>query len=148
MKLLERWRQFTRPRADYSADAIALFTRFSQRHGLAYVPSDVPVEVMWEFPVQKKLVWPITLGLQNADELNFGVPGFWSYFFPFPSIAAKFESYIDAWVLGEARIVRHPGRFRITSSTDLEMLTDGKWTKVYGGYGDPWDHPTLMIRNL
>ncbi len=61
------WRQIRRPRRDYTADAVSLFTRFSQRHGLNYKPLDDPtVEVMWEFPAQEKLVWPVTLGLRTS----------------------------------------------------------------------------------
>jgi hypothetical protein len=44
--------------------------------------------------------------LQNNDELNFGVSGFWSYFFPFPKVAVKFEEILDAWIEGRARIAR------------------------------------------
>ncbi|WP_213291124.1 hypothetical protein [Bradyrhizobium sp. sGM-13] len=86
-------------------------------------------------------------GSQNLDELTFGVPGFWSHFFPFPSAEEKFESYIDAWVHGHARIVRRPGRFRITSSSNLEILAGGAWEKVYGGYSDLWPHQSIIIQN-
>jgi hypothetical protein len=155
MKLVQYWRQFNAPRVDYAREAIALFTRFSQRHGLSYavkeeaVLDQAGVDVWWEFPVQNKLCWPITLMLQNFDELSFGVPGFWSYLFPFSSVADKFESYIDAWVAGEARIVRRPGRWRITSISDLEIFSGGKWTRVYSGGGDAWPHQNIMtIRNV
>jgi hypothetical protein len=131
----------------YIDGAIALFTRFSDRHGLAFnAEPDAPIEVLWKFPVQEKLVWPITLGLQNLDELNFGLPGFWSYFFPFASVAEKFEAYIDAWVLGRARVVRHRRWF--SSSSELEVLTDGKWARVYRAYGERWPHHTTIIRNV
>lgn len=70
-------------RTDYTTQAKALFGRFAERHGLSYAISpDAPVEVLWTFPEQPKLSMPITLGLQNLDELNFGVSDFWSYFFP------------------------------------------------------------------
>jgi hypothetical protein len=151
MKLLQRWRQFNAPRPNYARDSISLFTRFSQRHGLTYNIKEEPVldktgvDVWWEFPVQKQLEWPVTLMLQNLDELNFGVPGFWSYFFPFPSVVGKFETYIDAWVVGKARIVRRPGRWEFTSSSDLEVLSGQEWTRVYSGGGDRWPHQDIMI---
>jgi hypothetical protein len=146
MKLLQPWFR-RRARPDCTADAISLFTRISRRHGLTHVTSDAPVEVMWEFPVQEKLVWPITLSLQNFDELNFGVPGFWSYFFPFSSVAEEFERYIDAWVLNQARVVRNRSRvFRISSSV-LEILSDGKWRPVYRANGNAWPHPKMIIQN-
>lgn len=155
MKLLQRWRQFNAPRPNYARDAISLFTRFSQRHELTYHVKEEPVldeagvDVWWEFPVQSNLQWPVTLMLQNFDELSFGVPGFWSYFFPFPSVVNKFETYIDAWVVGKARIVRRPGRWRIISSSDLEFFSEGKWTRVYSGCGDPWPHQNnIMIQNV
>jgi hypothetical protein len=147
MKLSRFWRRSSSPRPDYVEDASALFERFATRHGLYYEALDAPVEIMWVFPIQEKLSWPLTLGLQNNDELNFGVPGFWSYFFPFPKVAKDFESYLDLWVTGQARIVRHPGWFRITSVSSLEILTAGQWNNVYGGAGDDWPHAALMIQN-
>ncbi|MDP2046859.1 MAG: Sua5/YciO/YrdC/YwlC family protein [Deltaproteobacteria bacterium] len=38
---------------------------------------------------------PLTLGLQNSDELNFGVADFWSYFFPFDDVAREFGDHLD-----------------------------------------------------
>jgi len=65
-------------RRDYTAEAEALFQRFAERHKLAYeVDTGVPMEVCWTFPEQAKLSLPITLGLQNYDELNFGASDFW-----------------------------------------------------------------------
>ena len=88
-------------RRDYTAEAEALFGRFAERHGLSYdVETGVPMEVCWTFPVQPKLSMPLTLGLQNCDELNFGVSDFWSYFFPFQNVADEFERILDAWVAG------------------------------------------------
>ena len=68
---------------DFTGQAEALFTRFAERHGLTY-DSDhsAPVEVLWSFPTQDALILPITLCLQNGDELNFGVADFWCYLFP------------------------------------------------------------------
>lgn len=89
-------------RADHTAEAEALFRRFAERHGLAYeAETGVPTEVCWTFPEQPKLSMPLTLGLQNCDELNFGVSDFWSYFFPFEDVAEEFERAIDAWVMRE-----------------------------------------------
>lgn len=141
------WRKSGALRPNYRSEAKSLFTRFSQRHELSYSVKEDEIDVWWEFPVQDKLSWPVTLMLQNADELSFGVPGFWSYFFPFPSIAEKFQAYIDDWVCGRARMVRHPGLIRLTARTDLEVLADGNWTRVYRSHGDAWPHSTNMIRN-
>jgi hypothetical protein len=84
----------------YADEATALFDRFAQRHELDHLEVDAPADVLWEFPIQKGLGLPLTLCLQNWDELNFGVPGFWSYFFPFPNVAEEFESHLDAWFQG------------------------------------------------
>ena len=75
MRLLRTWSCFRQPAQDYTPQATTLFSRFAERHGLAYQAVDAPVEILWEFPEQVGLSLPMTLGLQNNDELNFGVPG-------------------------------------------------------------------------
>jgi len=108
---------------------------------------EAPVEVLWEFPIQTGLSLPLTLGLQNNDELNFGVPGFWSYFFPFPRIAEEFESCLDAWLMGQARIVRRRRFARIASSSILEVRKDSEWKTVYRDFGGDWPHAADVIQN-
>jgi hypothetical protein len=116
---------------DYTREAEALFTRFAERHDLTYeVAADAPVEACWTFPEQEKLFLPITLGLQNGDELNFGVSDFWSYFFPFEQVADRFESILDAWVVGDARIAILRGRGRL-----LQVREESGWESVYGASG-------------
>ncbi|HEU0045585.1 hypothetical protein [Sphingomonas sp.] len=112
---------------DYSDEATALFTRFAEAHRLAYsVDPNAPIEVLWEFPTQDGLSLPITLGLQNGDELNFGVAGFWSYFFPFERSAPQFERLLDAWAGGEARVV-----LAALGGRALQLLDKGQWKTVY-----------------
>jgi len=116
----------------YTDEATALFSRFAKRHGLHHLEIDAPVEVLWEFPIQTGLSLPLTLGLQNNDELNFGVPGFWSYFFPFPRIAEEFESCLDAWLwdrqgsCGGADLHRsHPQAFlRFAKTANGKLFTE------------------------
>lgn len=116
-----------RQMTDYSEEATVLFARFAERHRFAYnVESDAPIEVLWQFPAQDGLSRPITLGLQNCDELNFGVADFWSYFFPFEMIASTFESMLDAWVAGNARIVIVP-----LGGRALQLMDNGRWKTVY-----------------
>lgn len=115
---------------DYTAEAETLFRRFAEKHGLHYVVEAAPMEVCWTFPVQPKLFMPITLGLQNADELNFGVSDFWSYFFPFESVAERFEHAIDSWVTGDARIAVTGRRGRL-----LQVKEGDRWRSVYGANG-------------
>jgi hypothetical protein len=118
-------------RTDYTAEAEALFRRFAERHGLAYeAEAGGPIEVCWTFPEQPKLSMPLTLGLQNCDELNFGVSDFWSYFFPFQDVVEEFECAIDAWVTGDARIAVTGFRSRL-----LQVREGSRWKTVYGANG-------------
>jgi len=112
---------------NYSEEATALFARFAQRHRLVYsVVPDAPIEVLWEFPKQHGLSLPITLGLQNGDELNFGVADFWSNFFPFEKSATTFERALEAWVVGKARIVGVP-----LGGRALQLLERDRWEIIY-----------------
>jgi hypothetical protein len=116
---------------DYTIEAETLFGRFARNHGFTYeVEADVPMEVCWTFPTQDGLHLPITLGLQNSDELNFGVSDFWSYFFPFEDAADEFEHIINAWVLGNARVAVTGARSRL-----LQVKNGNKWKTVYGANG-------------
>ncbi len=132
-------------RHDYTEQAEALFTRFAQRHGLSYeVETDVPMEVCWILPAQEKLSLPLTLGLQNLDELNFGVSDFWSYFFPFERAAERFERILDAWVSGEARVAVTGPWGRV-----LQLWEDGRWKSVYGANRmfPVWRTPKRTVQN-
>jgi hypothetical protein len=116
-------------------EAEALFSRFADRHQLAFrVDAKAPVELFWEFPAQERLTHPIVLGLQNNDELNFGVADFWSYFFPFPEHSDQFALILDAWVQGTARVVEYTW-FRGRS---IEVFKNGLWTKIYQANGYPF----------
>lgn len=115
---------------DYTVQAETLFKRFAQRHGLRYQVEDARMEVCWTFPEQPGLSMPITLGLQNCDELNFGVSDFWSYFFPFESVVERFENAIDAWVMGDARIAVTGFRGRL-----LQVREGTRWRSIYGANG-------------
>lgn len=118
-------------RRDYTVEAEALFQRFAERHGLTYdVETGVPMEVCWTFPSQAKLSLPLTLGLQNCDELSFGVSDFWSYFFPFETVADKFECILDAWVVGDARVAKTGLHSRL-----LQVRESNRWKTVYGAGG-------------
>ena len=121
---------------DCTTKAERLFRELANRHNLRFEPdADAPVEVCWRFPVQPGLSTPITLALQNLDELNFGVGEFWSYFFPFDDIATKFEGFIDAWIDGDARVVM-TGR----SSGWLQIRDGATWKIVYSA------NPSLFRR--
>ena len=111
---------------DYTREPEALFHCFADRHGLFYRVEAEPMEVCWTFPEQPKLSLPVTLGLQNSDELNFGVDDFWSYFFPFERVEGKFERILDAWVRGDARVAIVGPIARI-----LQVRNGWRWKSVY-----------------
>jgi hypothetical protein len=123
------FRRMKKPQPDFTAEAIGLFTRFATRHGLSYNSMDAPVEALWEFPVQEKLAHRIVLGLQNNDELNFGVGGFWSYFFPYSDKCSSFERLIDSWVEGRARIV--PRNSFLLQRYELQVSDGDGWKVEY-----------------
>ncbi len=113
-------------RDDYTHEAEALFQRFADRHSLTYMIEVAPMEVCWTFPEQRKLSLSVTLGLQNLDELNFGVSDFWSYFFRFERVADQFERILDAWVGGDARVAVIGPIGRI-----LQVRDGRRWKSVY-----------------
>jgi hypothetical protein len=147
MNPLRSLRRFRTSPVRYADEATALFGRFARRHGLGHLEIDAPTEVLWKFPIQRGLSLPLTLCLQNRDELNFGVPGFWAYFFPFPYIAGEFEGYLDAWLTGQARIVRRNRFARVASSSTLEIGEDNEWKTVYRAFGGDWPHTVDVIQN-
>lgn len=113
--------------SDYREEATSLFARFAERHRLVHsVKPDAPIDVLWEFPEQDALSLSITLGLQNGNELNFGVSDFWSYFFPFETKAATFERVLEAWIAGDARVVRVA-----LGGRALQLLEHGQWKTMY-----------------
>ena len=112
---------------DCTKDAVALFSRFVSRHGFTYEVDDkAPVEVMWIIPSQAGLSLSLVLGLQNSDELNFGIEEFWSYFFPFDDVAEEFEDILEKWVACDARILAVGWKGRI-----LEVRNGDGWKIAY-----------------
>lgn len=130
----------------YIDEATELFERFAARHELIYRVEDQPeVHLLWTFPVQPKLALEVTLGLQNLDELNFGVERFWCYFFPFEQVAERFEAILDAWVKGRARIgvVGQWGRL-------LQLHENDAWQIAYSAsvFFPSWRTPSRYIYNI
>jgi hypothetical protein len=130
---------------NYTERAVELFDRFARRHGFRYeADTRAPVEVMWTLPAQAGLSLPIILGLQNEDELNFGVGDFWSYFFPFNDVVQRFEKYLDMWVSGDARIAITGRKGRV-----MQVRDGTRWKSVYGAGRLPfvWRRPKGFIQN-
>lgn len=116
---------------DYTPEAEALFGRLAERYELEFVVErGVPMEVLWSFPVQPHLSRPITLGLQNLDELNFGVGDLWTYFFPFPDHAERFEQIVGSWIEGNGRVAVTGSK-----SCNLQLLEGAVWKTVYSQNG-------------
>lgn len=115
------------PSPNHTCKAAELFSSLASRHGLNYeIEVESPIDLLWTFPKQAKLSLPLTLGLQNGDELNFGVSDFWSYFFPFGDVTEHFESIVDAWIEGSARVAVVGWGGRILQVRDGEG-----WETVY-----------------
>lgn len=132
---------------DFTEQATALFTRFAHKHGLIYVAAvGAPIEVLWEFPIQHKLRRSIVLGLQNGDELNFGVGDFWAYFFPFDTRRVEFERVIDMWVEGDARIISKTGF--LLRGLQLQTFENGVWSTAYKASSLSWHkRPPVILTN-
>ena len=64
-----------------------------------------------------------------------------------PTLAEQFESCLDAWLTGGARIVRQRRFARIASSSILEVRKGGDWKTVYRAFGDDWPHDAYVIQN-
>ena len=129
---------------DYTQEAKVLFAAFADRYGLIYdVDEAAPVEVCWRFPVQEHLSVPITLALQNGDEINFCVAEFWSYFFPFPKVAGEFDGILDAWAAGKARVVTG------IWGSSLQVFDAGHWKTVYraGRFFPAWGRRERLVQN-
>ena len=135
----------TAVQSDFTGAAEALFGSFAYKYGLNYrVESGGPMEVRWIFPEHPELSTELVLGLQNGDELNFGVEGFWSYFFPFNEVSDQFALILDCWMEGKAR-VGMIGR----KSGVLQLRENGKWKTVYHAnfLFSFWRRPSRFIEN-
>lgn len=127
---------------DYTPEARRHFAEFAERYGLSYPEEPSPIEVLWRFPAQAGLVQPIVLGLQNSDELNFGVGDFWSYFLPFDEASTRFDAILDAWMIGDARVARYAFGWGLA----LQVRQGQAWKEVYqANFG--WGRLTEVVRN-
>ena len=116
------------------AEAEAMFKAIATRQGLRLIAVDNPhVELEMQVPGEAEAL-PVTLGLQNGDELNFGVGPFWSSFFPFASVRGVFEKAAEGRFTGQTRLVEH-WRGRRLVRIDMQVrLKDGTWQRIYRQY--------------
>lgn len=125
---------------DYTTEAEELFRAFAARNSLTIQKIDEPnVELLMEVPRQPGLSFDLTVGLQNADELNIGFEGFWSYIFPFNQKRELFSSLLDGIVCGGCRLAVHRQLGRVVKRV-LERRVGDKWEPVYHalGFGVPF----------
>lgn len=116
---------------DYTAEAEALFQNFAARHSFTIERIEEPsVELLMRVPRQQGLSFDLTLGLQNADELNIGFEGFWSYFFPFEKTRDLVNTTLDGIALGKCRLAIYR-QFGGVVRRVLEQRTDGAWNAIY-----------------
>ncbi len=130
--------------SEFYDKAIVLFERLAARHQLIYnIEVEPEVDILWTFPAQTKLALPITLCLQG-DELNFGVERFWSYYFPYEKVAQHFETTINNWVNGDARLAIFGKNGRL-----LQVCEETNWKTVYscGGLFMRWRRPNGYLNN-
>lgn len=125
---------------DHTAEAEALFRAFAERNSLTIRKVDEPnVELLMEIPRQSGLSFDLTVGLQNADELNIGFEGFWSYIFPFDQKRELVSSLLDGIVSGACRLAVHR-HFGVVVKRVLERRVGDRWEPIYHalGYGVPF----------
>jgi len=126
----------------FEREARELFLSFANRHGLAFEEDrESPVELALIFPAQPGLRQKVILGLQNGDELNFGVDQFWSAMFPYPEKFMEFNRILDAWMEGDARILI----YRWCRGMELQLRSDERWQTVYRANGFPFRGRVIRI---
>ena len=120
---------------DHTREAEALFRAFAERNSLTIRKLDEPsVELLMEIPRQAGLSFDLTVGLQNADELNIGFEGFWSYIFPFSQKCELVSSLLDDIVSGACRLAIHR-QFGFVVKRVLERRVGEKWKPIYHAFG-------------
>ena len=108
-----------------------LFREFAAKHGLSIEKEEQnEVELLMTVPRQEGLLFELTLGLQNGDEINIGFSEFWSYIFPYPSVKSHVATLLDGIVTGDTRLVTK-SQFGRTVSRTLEYLEGDAWATGY-----------------
>lgn len=107
------------------------FRDFASRHSLNISKDDQDsIEFIMTVPVQNRLSFELTLGLQNSDEINIGFKEFWSYIFPFKEQKKHLNQILDGLITGHTRLATYRQIGRIISR-DLEVYENENWTRVY-----------------
>ncbi len=120
---------------DLTTEAEELFRAFAARNSLTIQKLHEPnVELLMEIPRQPGLSFDLTVGLQNADEVNIGFEGFWSYISPFDRKRELVSSLLDGIVSGACRLATHRQFDRVVKRV-LERRVGDKWEPVYHARG-------------
>ncbi len=131
---------------DFTAEAEAIFRRIAAHQKLNIArESETPDEVMFLLSSIDPSHQAVTLGLQNGDELCFGVDGFRSYFFPFGEIKGVFEKAVAGWFTGQTRLAYYWRGKRLVKIYLQVKLKNGKWQRIYTEY-KTWFLPFLALR--
>jgi hypothetical protein len=137
-----------RPRS-HAAEAEALFREIAAQAKLSIERVDEPqVELLMRLPKQAGLAFDVTLGLQNADELNLGVDAFWSSIFPFPRVQEDFRRVALEFLAGRSRIAEFSRRGRVFKQV-LQAPDGGGWRRVYTQWdGLHWPFGAVAVRYI
>ena len=110
--------------------------RFPHLHMVEDV--DAPVELSITIPVQPGVQHQVQLGLQNSDELHFGVSHFWLEWFPC-SKQSRVSDYVEAvsgYLSGTYRILEFHTGARCVKAL-LQAPVAGSWRTV-GSWHNLW----------
>ena len=116
-------------------EAEALYVDFAHKHQLHFVKEiTADGDIFLVFPVQDKLSFKLTLGIQNGDEANIGIKDFWSYIFPYPDNVEYLNEILDGLVTGTHSLAEYQQLNRVTkicllNSRDEIIYTDVKRIK-------------------
>ena len=122
-----------------------MFRRIAERCDLSLVRDDDEDAPLFTLTTKDGAGDPVTLGLQNTDELTFSVGEFWASFFPYETVQGLFEKAVLGWFGGQTRLACH-WRGRKLVRIDMQVrLKHGAWRRIYTEYLT-WRLPILSFR--
>ena len=89
------------------------------------------VEALLEIPVQQGLAFPVSINLQNCDELHLNVGSFWCEWFPCREreVSDRFVEAVCGLLSGAYRVVEY-WRGGVALKADLQRQVGGGWQCV------------------
>ena len=128
-------------RRDFCEEARALFLSIAADAQLSGTFSnEAPVDVLFKLPRQKGLSLPISLMLQNLDELHFAGTDWQFCWFPFRDVDSDFREAVTGFLKGQYRVKEYwrGNRFR---GGKLQGPSDSGWQTLAScqeGFSFPW----------